>query len=915
MRTTVIALLLASSGVMAQNSNVTATITDPDGQTWNNGTYTISLIPTPGIPGPFTWNGTTNFPQNYVGTIGASGILTITLPDNNAIKPLGTKWQFTLCGNTSAPCQNVRTVVTGASPNLSTTLSSALVAPRFGPGPYAFGYLDAEASGAVLLPGMSYFNVTSNLRRAWNGVAWVNESGSSFTAANDLSGTPSSQTVVGLNGIKFCTGFTPSNGQAIQLTTTSSPNPCWTAAAGGSGTVNSGTINHLAFYNTTGAAVASNGNLVENGTALSYLGSGGVNSTSFTASNLNFGYPASVGPSGLVSNSTVELECDQFMLASYTTQDQGFENCLVANILRGGGTMNARALLASGTLAAQIDFQSAAPWALITPTTGGSLSTTGTYRVVWTYSSLGCGNGVTAGECPGSHESIITLSGSNNAIVVPHPVYPGAASFATSPATCWNVYVSANSGAAWSEVETGTCISLTSNYTITAVGSGSAISKKDLGITVLVPAAPVNSSINQGGVTCSITSTPAVYDQTQDCVMLGMHGTVQGSGTGEGQRWQIQNASSSTSVNALFGSDHNPKNTRSEYQRAEGIGVNCNANGAATVATACMDLEHAPDSDSFRNLDVIAGANMTGLFVNDVNSGSVLDVVHIECSSQTGCIPFKMGATGVNATNVAQGYHGLTGVHPGAGEPSLVWAGTPGSALIDDVYIEGATSDSGTASLFQLGTTGGVGPLAIINASREVGYTNDPRYMIELKAQSATGALISTLYQSVNGALNLIEDDNKPQYNVSCVSATSCGFAGIWTDATGGYAIPSLLGNGASLGVQPGTQGTAGTFTMDMSKGNLQQVTCGNSGGFAITLAVTNNGTANLMPGQELNFMFIQNATNPCTVTFPSTMHGFGTASATLSSCTLQKGIVSNNGSDIYAEAPQNVITTCGGTP
>ena len=39
-----------------------------------------------------------------------------------------------------------------------------------------------------------------------------------------------------LNGVPFCTGFTPTTGQNLQYTTASSPNPCYTAAtAGGSG--------------------------------------------------------------------------------------------------------------------------------------------------------------------------------------------------------------------------------------------------------------------------------------------------------------------------------------------------------------------------------------------------------------------------------------------------------------------------------------------------------------------------------------------------------------------------------------------------------------------------------------------------------------------------------------------------------
>src|SRR5258707_787057 len=129
--TRLLAIVALVTSLWSQTSNVTATITDADGQTWNNGTYTITFVPTPGIPGPYTWQGNPNFPQNYTGSFSNSGVLTVSIPDNSFIAPLGTKWQFTLCSNTSAPCQNIPLSVTGASPNLSTSLSTPLRAARF----------------------------------------------------------------------------------------------------------------------------------------------------------------------------------------------------------------------------------------------------------------------------------------------------------------------------------------------------------------------------------------------------------------------------------------------------------------------------------------------------------------------------------------------------------------------------------------------------------------------------------------------------------------------------------------------------------------------------------------------------------------------------------------------------------------
>lgn len=65
---------------------------------------------------------------------------------------------------------------------------------------------------------------------AVNGSTGVLSCGGAFTAAGDLSGSNTSQTVVGLDGTPFCTGYAPTNGEAVTLTTAGSPNPCYTAA-------------------------------------------------------------------------------------------------------------------------------------------------------------------------------------------------------------------------------------------------------------------------------------------------------------------------------------------------------------------------------------------------------------------------------------------------------------------------------------------------------------------------------------------------------------------------------------------------------------------------------------------------------------------------------------------------------------
>jgi hypothetical protein len=59
----------------------------------------------------------------------------------------------------------------------------------------------------------------------------------SGSASGDISGTyPGPITVSGLNTVPFCSGFTPTTGQALTYSTALSPNPCYTATTSGGGT-------------------------------------------------------------------------------------------------------------------------------------------------------------------------------------------------------------------------------------------------------------------------------------------------------------------------------------------------------------------------------------------------------------------------------------------------------------------------------------------------------------------------------------------------------------------------------------------------------------------------------------------------------------------------------------------------------
>jgi hypothetical protein len=102
-------------------------------------------------------------------------------------------------------------------------------------------------------------------------------------------GSCASATVVGLESVPFCTGFTPTNGQFLQYTTASSPNPCYTATVS---TVTGGTCTSGQFVSavsTAGALTcgtpAGGGTIATTTNALKGDGSGNAVAVSGTGTN------------------------------------------------------------------------------------------------------------------------------------------------------------------------------------------------------------------------------------------------------------------------------------------------------------------------------------------------------------------------------------------------------------------------------------------------------------------------------------------------------------------------------------------------------------------------------------------------------------------------------------------------------
>ena len=207
----VLGLILITS--LAYNSSgqllsVTATITDSDGQTWNNGSCGIALINSAAAS---YYNGT-RLPVYYICTINSAGVLNASLYNTNTITPTSSLYTFNICSNTSAICSNFQIPVTGT--DLSSAISSRITAPRFGAGPYSYGYLDAEVEPVPQIGGV-YYNVTNLITRQWNGGSWVDGGSSNATS---IQSTPVSSTAPALGQALVYSGsnYVPSSIQTLE---------------------------------------------------------------------------------------------------------------------------------------------------------------------------------------------------------------------------------------------------------------------------------------------------------------------------------------------------------------------------------------------------------------------------------------------------------------------------------------------------------------------------------------------------------------------------------------------------------------------------------------------------------------------------------------------------------------------------
>jgi hypothetical protein len=458
-------------------------------------------------------------------------------------------------------------------------------------------------------------------------------------------------TVKGINAVPLCTGFTPTAGQALEYSTSLSPNPCYTAATPGGSL--SGTL----------------------------------------------GEPY-VAPNSGLSGVTSPLYLDVSQVSG-ATGDAILNGATAYLITAGGGTGDTRAIPTESLTSLTQLTDPLAPPAVAATGTSPCSSGTCQAKIVYTYSSAGCG-----GECTqnASQETLVSSVSTSQKITVTAPTYTGSA-------TGWNVYMAIASGSAptsWTETKCNTtALTLGVNYDITAACSGAAVNLKNYNLAWILPV--------DGAWTCTMTAG------TSDCIDIGNHTDIEGSVTGSSSIFKIQ-AASTTNVassgvtgvpGALFGTSPNPKlGVGSIYIRVVGLSVWDQQTAAVVPST--IRIGNTSDSSVVRDVSEINayqssnsggpyGDGGCGIWAFGVGYADWQNI-HVDGNNSTGEYGFCLGAPGAGQTVL--NIDSLVSVHTSG--PNLYYYGGQNDLNIQSLTEEGETAVSGCSNVmndFAAGTT------------------------------------------------------------------------------------------------------------------------------------------------------------------------------------------------------------------
>lgn len=158
-------LLMFVASIAFSQTSVTLQVTDADSQTWNAGSYSVTLT-----------SAFLNPPTSAVvsGTLSGSGAASFSLGAATytfRACPLAVSASAGVYGNTQVPCYSSTVAVSGGSQTVTLAPPGIRIPILIGISVKA--YADVEVTGAVA--GSRYFNFVTGTDRIWNGTNWLDE--------------------------------------------------------------------------------------------------------------------------------------------------------------------------------------------------------------------------------------------------------------------------------------------------------------------------------------------------------------------------------------------------------------------------------------------------------------------------------------------------------------------------------------------------------------------------------------------------------------------------------------------------------------------------------------------------------------------------------------------------------------------
>lgn len=186
---TLFSLFFLCTIAQAQMTTMTGQVIDTDGIAWSNGSWTMNFLPNPDQPtmNLYNINGTplSRTVTTQKGFLDAGGNISLSVYQNGAISPAGSKWSLQVCPNATGNCWTYTLVASGSTMNITSIFGINLPAPRFRAIIGNYGYNPMEAI-LNLTPGNIYYDVTQQCYMGYSGSSWgciTNMGGSTCTGS------------------------------------------------------------------------------------------------------------------------------------------------------------------------------------------------------------------------------------------------------------------------------------------------------------------------------------------------------------------------------------------------------------------------------------------------------------------------------------------------------------------------------------------------------------------------------------------------------------------------------------------------------------------------------------------------------------------------------------------------------------